>query len=241
MTRDASHKQLSLNVHLNDDATFDNYFAAEHSSNFLALQSIKSLLSDTPAEPFVYVWGAEGVGVSHLLQAACHAASTNRLRSQYLPLEELAGFAAQELLDGLEQLDLICLDGVQHAVGQPGWDHALFHLFNRVRDNPQCRLIISADCAPRDLGSGLPDLVSRMGWGIVFHLHALSDEDKINALRMRAHARGIELTDDVLAFIIHRASRDMSELFEYLQRLDTLSLAEKRRVTIPFIKEALGW
>ena len=63
----------------------------------------------------------------------------------------------------------------------------------------------------------------------------------MSALRLRAHARGIELTDDVLAFILHRASRDMAELFEYLQRLDTISLAEKRRVTIPFIKEALGW
>lgn len=241
MNSDTSLRQLSLNVHLNDDATFENYFAAENSGNYLALQAVKSLVSNVVKEPFVYVWGPEGVGVSHLLQAACHAASTNNLRSQYLPLEELAGFAADQLLDGLEQLDLICLDGVQHVMGQPGWDHALFHLYNRLRDNPECRLLVSADCAPRDLGSGLPDLISRMGWGVAFHLQPLSDDEKMNALKLRAHARGIELTDDVLAFIIHRASRDMAELFEYLQRLDTLSLAEKRRVTIPFIKEALGW
>jgi DnaA-homolog protein len=241
MNNNSSHRQLSLNVHLNDDATFENYFAAENSSNYLALQAVKSLVSNVVTDPFVYVWGPEGVGVSHLLQATCHAASTSNLRSQYLPLEELAGFAADQLLDGLEQLDLVCLDGVQHVMGQPGWDHALFHLYNRLRDNPKCRLLVSADCAPRDLGSGLPDLVSRMGWGIAFHLQPLSDDDKMNALKLRAHARGIELTDDVLAFIIHRASRDMAELFEYLQRLDTLSLAEKRRVTIPFIKEALGW
>lgn len=243
MTRDSSnassHQQLSLNVHLNDDATFDNYFAVENSGNYLALQAVKSLVNDG-TEPFVYIWGAEGVGVSHLLQAACHAASTSGLRSQYLPLEELAGFAADELLEGLEQLDILCLDGVQHVVGQPGWDHALFHLYNRLRDT-QCRLLVSAVCAPRDLGSGLPDLVSRMGWGVAFHLQPLSDEEKMAALKLRAHARGIELTDDVLTFIIHRASRDMVELFEYLQQLDTLSLAEKRRVTIPFVKEALGW
>lgn len=241
MSNAPSHKQLSLNVHLNDDATFENYFAAENSSNELALQAVKSLVDDAVTEPFVYVWGPEGVGVSHLLQAACHAASMRNLRSQYLPLEELAGFAADQLLDGLEQLDLVCLDGVQHVMGQPGWDHALFHLYNRLRNNPECRLLVSADCAPRDLGSGLPDLVSRMGWGIAFHLQPLSDDDKMSALKLRAHARGIELTDEVLAFIIHRASRDMAELFEYLQRLDTLSLAEKRRVTIPFIKEVLGW
>lgn len=72
MNNQSSHQQLSLNVHLSDDATFDNYFAAENSSNYLALQAIKSLVSDVSPEPFVYVWGAEGVGVSHLLQAACH-------------------------------------------------------------------------------------------------------------------------------------------------------------------------
>lgn len=235
-----SHKQLPLNMHLNDDATFDNYFAVESSSNYLALQAIKSLVGDNTAEPFIYVWGAEGVGVSHLLQAACNAASAKGLRSQYLPLEELVGFAANELLDGLEQLDLLCLDGVQHAMGQPGWDHALFHLYNRVRDQ-QCRLLVAADCTPRDLGSNLPDLVSRMGWGVVFHLQPLNDAEKMATLKLRAHARGIELTDDVLTFIIHRASRDMVGLFECLQQLDTLSLAEKRRVTIPFVKEALGW
>jgi DnaA family protein len=192
-------------------------------------------------EPFIYIWGAEGVGASHLLQAACHAASANGLHSQYLPLEELAGFAANELLDGLEQLDLLCLDGVHHVMGQSGWDHALFHLYNRLRDKPQCRLLVSADCAPRDLGSRLPDLISRMGWGVSFHLLPLNDDEKIAALKLRAHARGIVLTDDVLRFIIHRASRDMVELFEHLQQLDTLSLAEKRRITIPFVKEALGW
>lgn len=241
MTIDSPLKQLSLNVHLNDDATFDNYFVIENSGNYLALQAVKSLVNDAGAEPFVYIWGAEGVGISHLLQAACHAASASNLRSQYLPLEELAGFAPEQLLDGLEQLDLLCLDGLQHVMGQQGWDHALFHLYNRLRENQQCRLLVSADCAPRDLGSGLPDLISRMGWGIAFHLEPLSDEDKMSALKLRAQARGIELTDDVLTFIIHRASRDMVELFDYLQRLDTLSLAEKRRVTIPFIKEALDW
>jgi DnaA family protein len=114
-------------------------------------------------------------------------------------------------------------------------------LYNRLRDKPQCRLLVSADCAPRDLGSRLPDLVSRMGWGVSFHLLPLNDDEKIAALKLRAHARGIVLTDEVLRFIIHRASRDMVELFEHLQQLDTLSLAEKRRITIPFVKEALGW
>ena len=234
-------RQLSLNVQLNDDATFDNFFVAENSANEQAVKAARALLDAKVQNPFVYVWGPEGVGVSHLLQAACHEASLRGLQSQYLPLEELAGFAPEALLEGLEQLHLLCLDGLQHVMGHTGWDHALFHLYNRLREGGQCRLLVSADCAPRDLGSHLPDLVSRMGWGITFHLQALSDDEKMQALKRRAHARGLDLGDDVVAYILHRSARDMVELFDCLDRLDALSLAEKRRITIPFIKTAFGW
>ena len=80
-----------------------------------------------------------------------------------------------------------------------------------------------------------------MGWGTTFYLTPLSDEEKLQAFKMRALARGIELSNDVLHFIIQRTARDMLTLFECLQSLDTLSLEEKRRVTIPFIKEVFGW
>ncbi|HNN86983.1 MAG TPA: DnaA regulatory inactivator Hda, partial [Pseudomonadales bacterium] len=74
-----------------------------------------------------------------------------------------------------------------------------------------------------------------------FHLAPLSEEEKLQAFKMRAQIRGIELSDDVLNFIIQRTARDMLTLFECLQSLDTLSLEEKRRVTIPFVKNVFGW
>lgn len=240
MTTSTPH-QLSLNVHLSDDATFDNYFVAPGTPNFLALQAVRELVAAQPPEPFIYLWGPEGAGISHLLQAGCHQAGLNGLCSQYLPLEELAGYAPEQLLDGLEELDLVCLDGVQHVMGQQGWDHAMFHLYNRLRDKPRCRLLVSADCAPRGLSAALPDLLSRMGWGVVFHLKPLDDAQKMLALKLRAKARGIELSDEVVNFILNRSPRDMSELFYCLDRLDSLSLTEKRRITIPFVKETMGW
>ena len=233
--------QLSLNIHLSDDATFSNYFVSPDSTNFHALQSIRTMMNETFPEPFIYLWGPEGAGISHLLQAACHQATVNGLRSQYLPLEELAGYAPEQLLDGLDELDLVCLDGVQHVMGEQGWDHAMFHLYNRLRDKPQCRLLVSADCAPRDLSAALPDLLSRMGWGVVFHLQALNDEQKMLAIKLRAKARGLVLSDEVITFILNRSSRDMNELFYCLDRLDSLSLTEQRRVTIPFVKSTMGW
>ena len=233
--------QLPLGICLNDDATFDNYVAPPDSTNALALAALRELLQPQSQTPFVYVWGPEGAGISHLLQAACHAASEQQWRCQYLPLEELAGYAPEALLEGLEHLDLLCLDGVQHVMGQAGWDHALFTLYNRLRERQGSRLLVSADCAPRELSAALPDLLSRMGWGIVFHLQSLDDAQKREALKLRAHARGIELNDEVVTFILNRSPRDMNELFQCLERLDVSSLSEKRRITIPFVKETLGW
>ena len=235
-------RQLSLNVQLSDDATFNNFFAPENSTHMLALQALRALAQrGDGTERFIYLWGAEGTGTSHLLQATCHAASQQGQQCLYLPLEELAGYAADALLENLDQMDLICLDGLQHVVDQTGWAHALFHFYNRLRENAHCRLLVSADCAPRDLMSALDDLISRMGWGTTFHLTPLTDDQKLHAFKMRALARGIDLSDEVLYFIIQRAARDMLTLFECLQRLDTLSLEEKRRVTIPFVKDVFGW
>lgn len=241
MATSNSIKQLSLNVYLDDDATFQNYFVQEGSSNHLALLAVQDLVSEKPVEPFIYLWGPEGVGVSHLLQAACHAAGENALRSQYLPLEELAGFAAEQLLDGLEQLDLVCLDGLQSVMGQPGWDAAMFHFYNRLRDGNSCRLLVSANCAPRDLGSRLPDLISRMGWGVAYHVLPLDDAQKMQALQGRAKSRGLDMGDDVAQFIITHATRDMTDLLACLDRIDAASMAEKRRVTIPFLKDIFNW
>lgn len=239
----ATHKQLALGIHLRDDATFANYYAPMHSAQSLALETLRPLTAATqvPPERFVYLWGAEGAGTSHLLQAACHAADQAGLRCLYLPLDEVAGYAPEALLDELEQMELVCLDGLQYVMGQPNWDHALFHFYNRLREQAQSRLLVSAHCAPRDLSSALADLVSRMGWGTTIHLSPLSDTDKQQAFLLRAKARGMELSDETLAFIVHRAARDMHALFDCLHKLDALSLEEKRRVTIPFIKSVFGW
>lgn len=231
-------EQLALNVYLNDDATFDNFFVLPDSPNCQVLEAVKALVT-TGENRFVYIWGNEGAGISHLLQAACHQASEMNLVSQYLPLEELAGYAPHELLDGLEQLDLVCLDGIHHVMGQIGWDEAMFHLYNRLRDR-QCRMLVSANCAPNKLDSQLPDLSSRMGWGVVYRLQLLNDEEKKQALITRAKARGLEMGEEVAQYILQRSPRDMDELFLKLDRLDRQSMSEQRKLTLPFVKSTLG-
>jgi DnaA family protein len=235
----AQPRQLPLNVRLNDEATFDNFWVGQQTANLQVTSALHTLSSARPEEHFIYLWGRSGVGLSHLLQAACHHAEAVGLRCQYLPLQELVALDPRGVLEDLEQLDLLCLDDLQAVVGRSDWDTALFHLYNRMREAGKC-LLVAARCAPRELATSLADLQSRLAWGTVYRLEALDDGDKQQALQWRARKRGMEMSDEVAQYILLRGSREPRELFACLDRLDRLSLVEKRRLTIPFVREVLG-
>lgn len=229
--------QLSLGVSLRDDATFDNYFAAGE-INAVGLHALQDFAVGTQQE-LLLIWGARGVGLTHLLQAVCHKAAEQQRLVQYLPMADVRGYDASELCDGLEEMDIVCLDGIEHICGNRHWEHAVFHLFNRLRDHGKS-LLISSHTSPPSLPILLADLKSRLLGCVVYHIESLADNGKVEALRMRAAVRGFELSEDVANFIIKRASRDTVALFHMLNQLDDASLQEKRKLTIPFVKEILG-
>lgn len=229
------HQQLTLPVVIRDDARFANYHAGP---NEQIVQSLQQQWT-TSGEPFIYLWGASGVGCSHLLQAACHYAEGLGHHSVYLPLDELVDIGPG-VLESMEQLPLVALDNLQVIAGNEEWEEAIFHLFNRIRDR-QSHLLIAANANPQQLGIRLPDLTSRLSWGMVYQVGALADEEKVLALLLRAHRRGLNLTDDVARYILTRGPRDSQALFDLLERLDQASLTAQRKLTIPFIKAEMGW
>ncbi len=230
--------QLSLGMRLRDDATFANYYPG---ANAVTLGYVEHACEteDQWLDSVLYIWGTAGVGRSHLLQAACLRVEERGGRALYLPLADLAQHGPQ-LLDNVEFCDLVCLDDLQAIAGLPHWEEALFHAFNRLRDSGK-QLLIAADAAPRELGIKLADLQSRLSLALVFQLHELSDDDKLRALQLRASRRGLQLPDDVGRFILARSVRSMTVLFDTLEQLDHASLQAQRKLTIPFLKEALGW
>lgn len=232
-------KQLSLSVALQDEATFANFFAPADSPLVQVVAALQEQLIPGQ-EPFLFVWGATGSGVSHLLQATCHSALDSGLTVQYLPLAELIDYPPEALFDGLEHTDLICLDQLQSIAGNATWEQALFHLFNRLRDSG-CRLLVGANASARELGVELPDLQSRLSWGATFHLPLLSDDHKVSLLILRAAERGMEVGDNVARYILNHGARDLSALIAVLDQLDKASLQAQRKLTIPFIKEILNW
>ncbi len=226
-------QQLPLGIRLHPDIRFSRFVPGR---NTQALSSLQSAVSGHE-HSFIFLWGAKGTGKSHLLQAACHQADTLELQAAYIPLQQAHTFSAA-ILDGLEQFDLVCLDDVDAVAGQSAWEQALFHLFNRLRDSG-ARLLVTARCSPAALGVTLPDLASRLGWGLSYRLHPLSEEETIEALRQSAAERGLQLPAESAHYLLKHCPRDMGSLLDILDRLDRASLAAQRRLTIPFVRAQL--
>ena len=229
-----SAQQLPLGVNLRDDSTLESYYVGD---NQQALTQLEQMAKGT-GEQFVFLWGREGVGRSHLLQGACIQASKYQRTSFYL---SLANATPHDLLklEGLERVNLVCIDDVDAIAGNKEWEEALFYLFNRLRAQ-QRNLLIAANAPPKSLGIKLADLQSRLTWGITYQLHALDDEQLLAALQLRAKQRGLILSNEVGAFLIKRCVRSMPDLYVALDTLDQASLVAQRRLTIPFVKEVLS-
>ena len=230
--------QLTLSVQLPDDETFASF---QSESNQMVVQQLSHFLDhigdDIRQVHSLYLFGLTGVGKSHLLHASCAYADTLGITSLCLSFSELTQLSV-DVLDGLENIDLVCLDDIQLIAGNKKWQQGVFDLYNRMIEQNKC-LIITGDQSVAQLNISLPDLVSRLSWGLTEQLKPLSDKEKSFALQYRAQQRGLTMNDDVASFLINRLSRDMTSLIAALEQLDQASIREQRRITIPFIKDIL--
>lgn len=229
-----NHPQLPLGLALRDSARFASFFGGRNGE----LLTVLLQAATGTGEAFVYISGAAGTGKTHLLQAACRQATEAGRRSTYLPLDAHADLAPV-VLHGLEQMALLCLDDVDALAGDAAWERAVFDLFNRVRAAGTTLLVAGRE-RPDRAGFTLPDLASRLAWGVTYVLKALDEDEVLAALEQRARSRGLELPAGTARFLIKRMPRDLASVFDLLDRLDEASMVEQRRLTVPFVKSVLG-
>lgn len=205
-------------------------------ANALALSACVRAASEEEA-PWVYLSGPAGSGKSHLLLAACQQAGAAGRSAQYLPLAEL-GAAAEQAIRGLGGTRLVAVDELDALRGHQAAQHALFELYNRARSE-SATMLFAARAPLKALQPELPDLGSRLGACTQLGLQPLDEMARRNLLRDSAAARGMELDDKVLDWLFRYHARDLGSLGRLLERLDQASLAQHRRVTIPFLRELL--
>lgn len=222
-------QQLILDLLPAPPPTLDNFVVGRNAPALAALRECR------PGRA-IYLWGPHGVGRSHLLRGASH-----RPGGHYQPAGAAAARLREIATGETVNFSLIAVDDVQalDADGQA----ALFALYNRWRESAATQegfaLVIAGDGSP--LGMNVrEDLRTRLGWDLVFRLEQLSDEERAQALHSRAAGRGLELSPDVVAWLLTHHERDMSRLAAVVDALDRYSLARHRPITLPLLKDLLA-
>lgn len=225
-------QQLALDLKLADFALFDTFYAGP---NAAVLASAKQAAT-CQGQQVVWIWGGQGSGRSHLLQAAVATAAASEACA-WLPLNDPD--LQPGMLEGMGNLNLLCVDDVDGVAGNDDWERALFRVFEDLRNN-NGRLLVTASAAPGEVSFNLRDLASRLASGPTWRLQAMSDEDLLAALQLRSKWRGLALPDEVGAYLLRRVERTPAALFRLLDQLDGEALTQKRRLTVPFVKDVLG-
>ncbi|MBS4099169.1 MAG: DnaA regulatory inactivator Hda [Sulfuricella sp.] len=215
-------QQLLLAIAPQPAPTLENFVAGRNDE---LVATLRQFAAGNAGERFIYLWGEAGSGKSHLL-AACRAAAQEHGFKPFL------GHAANTwdggspaLLDDVERLD---------EAGQID----LFNLYNRLRDEGGS-LLASGTTPPAQLAVR-PDLATRLGWGLVFRVHSLNDEEKSAALEAHAQQRGFALPPEISAYLLRHWRRDLPSLIAALDALDRHSLERQRPVSVPLLREVLA-
>lgn len=231
MSTDRPRGQLPLALRFPPDQRFETF-----AGNAAAVAQLRALASGSDRQSRLLV-GAAGSGRSHLAIATCAAAGEAGIDAAYLPVATALPRLG-EALQALDRHPLVALDDVDAAAGDPAAEVALFDFHNRMADAGHA-LLYTAAGAPDAWPPGLPDLRSRVAQCTRVPLAPLDDAGRRELLRLRATRRGLAIDDVALDWLLQRAGRDAAGLAALFDRLDRAALAAQRRLTIPFLREAL--
>ncbi len=206
--------------------------------NEQALALLTRHIGSAGAEPPLLLFGASGVGKTHLLVASAIKAREQGRHAGYLALSRWSDFTT-DALDALAAHDYLAIDEVERIAGRRDAEIALFDLYNRCRDGGRQLLLAAREPLAR-LPLALPDLASRLSAASAVALNPLSETARRGLLRDRARARGFELEPAVIEFLFRRYPRDLPGLMALVERLDRESLAQQRRVTVPLVRSVIA-
>ena len=224
-------KQLTFPWNKSYKSSFNSFYVDPAN-----IQLISSIQTNFSSED-LYIYGVKNSGKTYLLQSLCNLYSSNNKSVLFLPLKEVMTYGT-EILDSIENMDLVCIDGLEEIVGISEWETAVFNLINNSLQS-DCRIIFTSSMEKGATKFSLPDLDSRVRKLESFELFPVSDDHILDALKHIANLRSINLGDNEAQYLITYSKRSISDLVQILESLDQLSMEMKRKITIPLIKELL--
>jgi DnaA family protein len=224
-------QQLALDFGLAPLPSLDNFVSAD---NEAALAHVRLWTHNPLRAPVpTYLWGEGGCGKTHLLRAV---AATLRNQGEAFGWLDATTWHPP-VFD--EAWSVVLLDDCHLFTAEQ--QAAAFNWFVNAQTPAQgrARWVLAAGALPPADLALREDLRTRLGWGQVYQLHALAEDQRRAVLRRAADERGVHLSDEVMAYMLNRFSRDLSSLMQLLEHLDRFAMRTQRAITIPLIKSML--
>ena len=225
-------RQLALQIQINERASLNNFFISKN--NDKTIQILKNILlgSDKGVQIFIDDLGSNGK--SYLLQAICNDFSNSNNSSIYIPMQEAINLDPS-ILEGVSELNLICIDDIDLISKRREWEIALFNLINECYEK-ECFLLLSGSINKLE---AIPDLVSRIKKMETLRLEAINDDELLEATKAISKNLNIEISDKNMNYLINNSKRDIKTIFRTLSQVEIESLERKKSIGLDLIKEVI--
>ena len=201
---------------------FDKFLGTENAELVYVLQH--------KHDPFIYVWGEEGAGKSHLLRAWVAQALDAGKKAVYIDA------AATPLTEAAFEAEYLAIDQIEKLGNEE--QSLLFAVFNRFRNSGKGFLLLSSEHTPQQLVIR-EDLRTRMAYCLVYEVKPLTDQEKIDALVSMAAARQVTIDPEIFEYLLNHWWRDMDSLMQMLDTLDNYAVTMGKRITLPLLRQLL--
>ena len=225
-------RQLALQIQINERASLKNFFVSKNNNK--TIQILKNFLLNSNNGIQIFIDDLGSSGKSYLLQAICNDFSNSNNSSIYIPMEEAINLDPS-ILEGVSELNLICIDDVDLINNRREWEIALFNLINECYEK-ECFLLLSGSINKLE---AIPDLVSRIKKMETLRLEAINDDELLEASQAISKNLNIEISDKNLNYLINNSRRDIKTIFRTLSRLEKESLERKKSIGLNLIKEVI--
>ncbi len=228
-------QQIALDIGLATGPTLANFFAGpnlaalRHMELWVGAKSSNAVGASNRSPVPTYLWGSSASGKSHLLKAAREGLREQGAQVGWMDALTLEAPDYNETWAAVMMDDVHLYTGAQHQMA--------FNWFVNAQ-TLQRPVLAAGELAPINLKLR-DDLRTRLGWGHIFCLQALSESERRAVLRKAADERGVMLSDEVMDFMLTRFSRDLGSLMQLLELMDGYALQTQRAITIPLIKSML--
>jgi chromosomal replication initiator protein len=231
---------------LNERYTFERFIVG-HENRLAHAASLA--VADKPAAVYnpLFIYGATGLGKTHLLHAIGHKAWINHHRVLYVTAEQFTNQFVTSIAQGRTEefrakyrhVDLLLIDDIQFLAGKERTQEEFFYTFNDLH-SASSQIIMSSDRSPRLISLLEDRLRSRFGWGLIADIQPPALETRLAILKAKAAELQHEVNDDVLHFLAQRCHNNIRELEGSLNRIVAFARLLRAEITLELAAEALA-